>query len=57
MPVYMKPEIAKRISPQLMKTLKGKSCFHIKSLDAAVLSDVKAALDLAVKLYQKNGWL
>ena len=55
--VYMQPEIKKQLSPALAKQLKGKSCFHIKKLDASLLADVKAALDLAVKCYKKNGWL
>ena len=57
MPIYMNPKMAKDISPRLLKLLKGKSCFHIKTLDADLLKDVKAALDLAVNGYKKSGWV
>jgi hypothetical protein len=56
-PVYMNPAMKKDLSPQLVKLLKGKSCFHIKKMDPSLLGDVKSALDLAVKCYKKNGWL
>ena len=57
MPIYMNPKLAKDISPRLMKLLKGKSCFHIKTLDADLLRDIKSALDLAAKHFKKSGWV
>jgi hypothetical protein len=57
MPVYMNPEIKEELSPRLLKLLKGKSCFHVKSLNEGLFNEVKAALDLAAKLYKKNGWV
>jgi hypothetical protein len=56
-PIYMDPKMSKDISPRLLKTLKGKSCFHIKAFDDELLNAVKAALDLAAAWYQRNGWL
>jgi hypothetical protein len=57
MPIYMNPKMAEKISPRLMKMLKGKSCFYIKSIDPDLLKDVKSALDLAAKCYKKNRWV
>ena len=58
MPVYMAPAaIRGKISPRLLKLLKGKSCFYLKSVDHEVLADIKAALDLGMKHYREQGWL
>ena len=57
MPVYMSPQLKKEISPRLLKLLKGKSCFHVKEVDGELLSEIKSALDVAVKQYKKNGWV
>ena len=56
-PIYMNPKMSKDISPRLLKMLKGKSCFYIKTMDSDLLKDVKAALDLALKTYKKQGWV
>lgn len=57
MPVYSLPEAKEFISPRLLKTLKGKSCFYIKTDDAEMLADIKQALAHGLKLYQKRGWV
>ena len=33
MPVYMEPGVKKKLAPELVKLLKGKSCFHVKEFD------------------------
>jgi len=57
MPVYTSPEMKKLFAPELLSLLKGKSCFHIKTLDARLLAQVKRALEDGFKLYKKNGWV
>lgn len=58
MPVYNNPEAMKKLfSPQLLKTLKGKSCFYIKTNDAEIMADIKHALAEGLTFYKKNGWL
>jgi hypothetical protein len=57
MPVYASPEMKKLFAPELLALLKGKSCFHIKTLDARLLAQVKRALAAGFKLYKKNGWV
>src|SRR4030095_14773105 len=38
MPVYCNPALAQKLAPELMKTLKGKACFHIKSMSPEMLA-------------------
>lgn len=58
MPIYTNPpEVTPLISPGLLKHLKGKSCFHIKKVDAELLKDVKAAMKVGFAQYKKNGWV
>jgi hypothetical protein len=55
--IYMNNEAKKKLSPHLMKLLKGKSCFHVKKLDDALRGDIEAALELGTKAYKERGWL
>jgi len=57
MPVYAKPEVKKVFKPGLLKLLKGKSCFHIKNLDAELIRQIDVALKLGFGIYKKNGWV
>jgi hypothetical protein len=57
MPIYVSPKMQTKAAPRLMKMLKGKSCFHVKSIDAELLGEAEALLDLAMECYKKNGWL
>ena len=55
--VHMNKEAEKKISPNLMGLLKGKSCFHVKKLDDGLRADIEAALVLGTKAYKERGWL
>jgi hypothetical protein len=57
MPVYCNPEMAKSLSPDLMKLLKGKACFHVKSLNKDLEQDIKTALEIGFKDYKSRGWV
>ena len=57
MPVYVDAEIKGLFPPALLKLLKGKSCFHIKKLDAQILNDIETALRHGYELYQRRGWI
>lgn len=57
MPVYTAPEMTSLFRPELLSRLKGKSCFHIKRLDALLLEQIRAALQDGYALYQKRGWV
>jgi len=56
MPVYMNPALQDKLSPALMKLLKGKTCFHIKTLDDTLLADIQTALTLGTKAFKDRGW-
>jgi hypothetical protein len=57
MPVYSYPEMKALFQPELLKLLKGKSCFHIKRLDDQLRDQIRAALEDGFKLYQTRGWI
>jgi len=57
MPVYTDPETKSFFQPELLRLLKGKSCFHIKKLTPELLTQVDAALEMGYRLYQERGWV
>ncbi len=57
MPVYTNTEIKKVYKKELLATLKGKSCFHIKGLDKRMISQIREALEIGYNIYKKNGWV
>lgn len=57
MPVYTDTELKNFFSEDLLKLLKGKSCFHIKQLDDNLEKQIAAALQKGYKLYKKRGWI
>lgn len=57
MPVYLDTEIKKMFGPELLKTLKGKSCFYIKNNDPILITQVIKALEMGLKIYKKRGWI
>lgn len=57
MPIYADTSLKDVFEPELLSTLKGKSCFHIKKLDKKLLSQIKKSLEIGYKLYKKRGWV
>ncbi len=57
MPVYAEPEVKALFAPELLKLLKGKSCFHLKTLDETLLAQVEDALRQGFALYRQRGWV
>ena len=57
MPVYAKSALKKFFKPELLKLLKGKSCFHIKKLDSKLEKQISDALKRGYALYKKRGWV
>ncbi len=53
MPIYANPKLSERLSANLLKTLKGKSCFHVKHIDDAMLNDIRSALDIGAEEYRR----
>ena len=57
MPIYTDVNLKKVFKPELLKLLKGKSCFHIRKLDDELLAQIEEALELGYKLYKERGWI
>ncbi len=57
MPVYVDQEIKSLFPPELLRLLKGKSCFHIKKLTPELLGQVRGALKAGFQMYQERGWV
>ena len=57
MPIYTDTSLEKVFKPELLKLLKGKSCFHIKSLDKQLELQIENALKKGYNLYKKRGWI
>ena len=57
MPVYVATELKSVLTPELLKLLKGKSCFHLKKLDEALLEQIRTALQVGYVFYQEQGWI
>jgi hypothetical protein len=57
MPVYAESNLKDVFGPQLLKLLKGKSCFHIKTLDESLKRQIGDALEKGHALYKERGWV
>ena len=55
--VYAEPGIKAVLGPQLLATLKGKSCFHIRELTPDLERQIEAALATGYRRYQERGWV
>jgi hypothetical protein len=57
MPVYIDREIKAVFAPELLRLLKGKSCFYIRRTDAPLLEHIAQALEAGYQLYCSRGWV
>lgn len=57
MPIYGSNEMRKQFSPEFMKCLKGKCCFHIKKNDPLIMKDIEKAFKVGYKAYKDRGWI
>lgn len=58
MPIYIAPEELKKVlGPELLKLLKGKSCFHVKHLDEKLTAQIGDALKMGYEMYKQKGWV
>lgn len=53
-PIYTHAKEFEHISPELRKSLKGKSCFHIKKLSPELEKEIKQMVEKGVELYKKD---
>ena len=57
MPVHKVSERKEVFKPELLKCLKGKSCFHIKDYDPEIFKQVEDALAKGYRKHQERGWI
>jgi hypothetical protein len=57
MPIYTDTKLKDVFGPELLSLLKGKSCFHIRTLDKPLKTQIEDAFDVGYKLYKKRGWI
>jgi hypothetical protein len=55
-PAYANDSLKQKLKPGLLKTLKGKTCFHIKNGDPVMLQEIKEALQTGYDYYVFRGW-
>jgi hypothetical protein len=57
MPIYVDGSLQDVFKPELLKLLKGKSCFHIRKLDPTLKQQIIEALEIGYNLYKMRGWI
>jgi len=57
MPLAPDEDRSSVFAPELLTLLKGKSCFHVKRLDDALLGQISAALDHGRAIWVRRGWI
>lgn len=57
MPVYAEPVVKQFFKPELLKLLKGKSCFYIRKVDADLLKQIEDSLAFGFEMYKQRGWV
>jgi hypothetical protein len=57
MPIYVEPALRQQLGPDLVKTLRGKTCFHVKKLTPALRQQIVDALSLGATFYASKGWI
>ena len=55
--IYTNQEMKKKLSPALLKLLKGKTCFQLKNLDVCLENDIEVALQAGAECYRERGWV
>jgi hypothetical protein len=56
-PIYCLPELKEKLHPDLVKKLKGKTCFHLKKPDTQLYQQIADALKMGATAYEKLKWV
>jgi hypothetical protein len=57
MPLYADDDLSSVFGPDLLATLKGKSCFHLRRMTPELRRQIVDALEAGWRLYEKRGWV
>ncbi len=52
MPVYVRPELLKTLSPRLTKRMQGKSCFNFTTVDADEAKELSAVTKAGISVFR-----
>ena len=55
MPVYMHPELLKRVSPELKGRMQGKSCFNFKTIEPVLFKELTTLTKQGLERFKKEG--
>ena len=56
-PLYCNPELKAKLHRDLIKNLKGKTCFHLKKDEKDLYKHIESALKIAFTFYKKQKWV
>ncbi len=51
-PLYLKPELTKAISPELMKRMQGKACFNFRKSEPVLFKELEAVTATSLKAFE-----
>jgi hypothetical protein len=57
MPLYVFPDLLKRVPPRLLARMHGKSCFNFQKMDQAVLTELSMLTRLGFDRYRQENLL
>ena len=57
MPVYLQPALLSGISPELKKSMQGKSCFNFSSIDKPLFKELAALTKKGYASYKQEGFV
>jgi hypothetical protein len=57
MPLYADQERSLVFGPELLATLRGKSCFHLTRMTPEIREQLRGALAAGWRLYEERGWV
>lgn len=57
MPLYADDDLSLVFGRELLATLKGKSCFHLKRMTPELRTQIEDALAAGWRLYEERGWV
>jgi hypothetical protein len=55
-PLYIEQALKEKLSPELLQSLNGKSCFNLKKNDPELMEQIRQAFNTAVDFYRSKGW-
>jgi hypothetical protein len=56
MPVYMFPDMVKKISPELKKHMQGKSCFNFKKIETSLFDELARLTRQGFERFMKENY-